>query len=493
MSSDCTDSEKSSDGTDPKKVRLELAKSFTTKDVSGIMDHFYRLSGALGRAAREISTDPKKVRLELRKSMPAKDVDEMMDHFYRLSDERAAREGSTDSEEVRRELSKSLPTEGVKAVMTHVRWCARIPKKTARESGFYQAMAHGVSNHVHWDAWDLKSLIEAVPKGSIGRPIVKDPTEVYHQDPTKVWHRGRSRIPKYVSDNNVRIVDFGHLRRRIDDEDLLYLQRNQQFLSKLKLSFTARDVAQLKMLENLTNLRNLSAWGRKRSSAPVTLQCRWRNMVELELSGCFVLDISWEIPPVFLETLSLTNMCRIGGLEWLPRCGALRSININCCAEVCCESLVLPDSVEHVGIYSYMNNISGIKHLEFGRSARTILVEGCSALESIDLRKAHSAKIIRLRSLEKLARIEYYHDMPKLDAESIHDLQNGGRRQWRIEWTRWLNRFDLNLDEDGSDYTDTRSPAYSGSTPASPSHSPASPQYSDVPHSRKDDDSADEI
>ena len=363
------------------------------------------------------STDSDKIRRELAKSFTAEDADRIMAHFYRVSGvpQTTARESSTDSEEIRRELAKSLPTEGVNEVMAHMHSFPRAPKKTARESGFYEAMTHGVSNHVVWDAGDLKNLFEVVPKGSIGRPIVSD---------------ARSPIPLCFRENKVRFVQFGNHFSRISDDDLFYLQRNHQLLSTL--SVTAKDEGQLKTVEKLSNLQHLYV---RAPPSMVTFRPRSSNLVRLDLEGNYHDDVSLEIPLVNLQELTLHNMGKISGLDYIQQCSSFSSLTISTrfVCRVCCESLVLPDSVTNV----VLKGIDGIKNLEFGRSADRILVSDCSMLESVCLRKAISLERVDLRFLDDLVQVQSPHYMPSLDAQSMHSLKNGHAAFWRTGLTEW--------------------------------------------------------
>ena len=161
--------------TDPEKIRRELAKSFASQHVSEIIAHVYRLPGA-----------PKKTGTPAGCSLRSK--------IWRAVF--LARQSSTDSDMIRCELAKSFTTERVREIMAHVYCLPRAPKTTARDGGFYEAMIHGVRNHVVWDASDLESLLQAVPAGSIGIQAVD---------------LVRAPIPSCFRENKVLITHFSPL------------------------------------------------------------------------------------------------------------------------------------------------------------------------------------------------------------------------------------------------------------------------------------------
>ena len=193
-------------------------------------------------------TEWDKIRRELEKSYDIEYVNKFMafwDVLPRASKETAEESGfciGTDWNKIQRELEKSYSSERVSKFMALRYTLPRAPKKTAQDSGFYEAMTHGVSNHVVWGERDLVRLLKAVPAGSVGCPVV-----------------GRVRgptIPLCFRENKVRVIDFGHLHHPIEDVDAEYLRQNYRSLSKL--SFTAKNDEQLKMVQKMANLRELS-------------------------------------------------------------------------------------------------------------------------------------------------------------------------------------------------------------------------------------------
>ena len=138
------------------------------------------------------------------------------------------------------------------------------------------------------------------------------------------------------------------------------------------------------------------------------------------MDGGYVVDISWEIPPVNLTELWLEKMHKVAELHWLPWCTNLASIELLDCKNVDCESLVLPDSVEFVSLVG----IEGIKSLECGRSTSVVVVARCDHLESICSHKALEVNIITLMRLLNLVRVETPRHVPSLNAEYFHILKN---------------------------------------------------------------------
>ena len=342
----------------------------------------------------------------------------------------------TDPDKVRREVEKSLASEHVSEATALVDRLLLVPRKTARVSGFYDAMTHGVSNHVVWDAEDLTNLLKAVPTGSIGFPVVNIGCPEVIPYPA---------IPLDFRKNKVRIAELGYTGCVISDGEFAYLVENQQLLSALH--FQAQDEGQFKMVEKLVNLRKLTI-GTTNDVGITTFRCNCSSLVELNLMGRGVVGISWDTPPVNLEKLALFNVRKVASLDWLSQCRSLTSIriagglNLNR-VEVCCESLVLPDSVETVDFFG----INGFKHLECGRSARKIYVAGCVMLESICLRKALSMGSVELYRLGNLVQVDSPRYMPSLDAQSIRSVQDGDyKAQWWSGIAEWTG---LEVDEIG--------------------------------------------
>ena len=206
--------------TDPHKIQSELAKSFKAEQVKQIMDQIYNMMEEHPLPGTQ--TDPYKIKFELAKSFSRQHVQEIMFRIHemikvhRLPDapmipfnaqrcffppKRTTPENSTDSQQIAYELEKSFSALRASEIIAHMRRLPRAPKKTARDSGFYEAMVHGVSNHVVWKTVDLINLLKAVPTGSIGCPAVSSAIA-----PVQLARQLVVQSRPLFRENNVRIV-----------------------------------------------------------------------------------------------------------------------------------------------------------------------------------------------------------------------------------------------------------------------------------------------